>query len=126
MKPVPENNTSIIGVIKSFGYAFQGVIYAIKTQRNAFIHLIATVLIIALSAALKISADDWRWIIVCITLVWFSELINTAFEYLCDVVMPELHISVKRAKDIAAGAVLICAIGAVFIGAFTLLPYIIK
>ena len=49
---------------------------------------------------------------------------NTAFEYLCDVVMPDKHISVKRAKDIAAGAVLVCALAAATIGTITLLPYI--
>lgn len=124
MKLIPKNDSAIIGVLKSFGYAFEGVIYSIKTQRNAFIHLIATICVLAMSAFLKISAADWRWIIVCVALVWFSELINTAFEYVCDVVMPEVHVSVKRAKDIAAGAVLICAIGAVLVGMITLMPYV--
>ena len=124
MKLIPQNNSAIIGILKSFGYAFEGILYSIKTQRNVFIHLIATICILIVSALLKISAEDWRWIIVCITLVWVSELLNTAFEYLCDLVMPEIHNSVKRAKDIAAGAVLICAISAVLIGVVTLIPYI--
>ena len=126
MKIIPKNDSAIIGVLKSFGYAFEGIRYSIKTQRNAFIHLIATIFILVIAALLEISAEDWRWIIICITLVWVSELINTAFEYLCDLVMPEVHISVKRAKDIAAGAVLICAVSAVLIGVVTLIPYINK
>ena len=65
---------------------------------------------------LRVSPADWRWLIIAIVLVWFAELMNTAFEYLCDVISPEFHISVKRAKDIAAGAVLVCALGAALIG----------
>jgi diacylglycerol kinase (ATP) len=57
--------------------------------------------------------------------VWFAELLNTAFEYLCDVVASDFHHSVEKAKDIAAGAVLVCAIGAAVVGTLTLLPYVI-
>ena len=57
--------------------------------------------------------------------VLFAETINTAFEYLCDVVSPQKNEAVKHAKDIAAGAVLITAIGAVIIGAIVLLPYVL-
>ena len=73
---------------------------------------------------LSISATDWRWLIVAIVLVWVAETMNTAFEYVCDVVSPEFHLSVARAKDIAAGAVLICAGGAALIGVVTFWPYI--
>lgn len=126
MKITPQNDFAIIALLKSFGYAFEGIFYSIKTQRNLLIHLVATISVLVISTLLKISAEDWRWIIICIALVWVSELINTAIEYVCDLVMPEVHMSVKRAKDIAAGAVLICAISAVLIGAVTLIPYINK
>ncbi len=102
----------------------QGIVFSVKTQRNIRIHLLATILVIFLGTTLEVSLNDWRWLLLCIALVWFSELINTAFEYLCDVIMPEFHLSVKRAKDIAAGAVFICAGVAVVIGVMTLWPYV--
>jgi diacylglycerol kinase (ATP) len=73
---------------------------------------------------LRISADDWRWVIAAIVLVWLAETINTAFEHLCDVVSPELNASVQRAKDIAAAAVLVCVIGAVALAALIFAPYL--
>ena len=64
------------------------------------------------------------WLIAAITLVWLAEAMNTAFEHLCDVVQPEFHVSVQRAKDIAAAAVLICVMGAALLGLMTLWPYV--
>jgi len=120
----PQQYFSLKGLCKSFNYALQGILFSVKSQRNARIHLLAAILVFILGITLKVSLSDWRWLLLCITLVWFSELINTAFEYVCDVVMPEFHSSVKRAKDIAAGAVLICATAAAFIGVMTLWPYL--
>ena len=73
---------------------------------------------------LRLSAADWRWLIVVIMLVWVAETTNTAFEYVCDVVSPEFSFAVAKAKDIAAGAVLICAAGAVVLGLLTFWPYL--
>jgi diacylglycerol kinase (ATP) len=72
---------------------------------------------------LNISGNDWRWIILAVGLVWVAEIVNTAFEHLCDVVQPEFHVSVKAAKDVAAGAVLVAAIVAALIGLMVFLPY---
>lgn len=118
------NIISFSRLFKSFGYAAQGIAFALKTQQNARLHLLATIIVCLSGLWLHVTANDWRWLIGCITLVWFSEIMNTAFEHICDVVMPELHISVKRAKDVAAGAVLICVIGATIIGMLTLFPYL--
>ena len=95
----------------------------LKTQHNAWIHLAITSLVITLGLIKNIHVNDWRWLISAIALVWFAETINTAFEFICDVVSPELCHSVQKAKDIAAGAVLICAIGAAILGFLTFLPY---
>jgi diacylglycerol kinase (ATP) len=121
-----QEHFSLPGLVKSFGYAAEGIAFALRTQRNARAHLLAAVLVCAAGLLLKVEASDWRWLAAAIALVWFSELMNTAFEYLCDVISPELHASVKRAKDIAAGAVLVCVIGAVAIGAITFWPYVAK
>lgn len=110
--------------LKSFAYAFAGLAFMLRTQHNAWLHLVATVVVIAAGFVLRVNADDWRWLIAAITLVWLAEAMNTAFEHLCDVVQSEFHVSVQRAKDIAAGAVLVCVIGAALLGTMTLWPYV--
>jgi diacylglycerol kinase (ATP) len=112
--------------LKSFRYAFGGIGFMLRTQHNAWIHLVATLLVCAAGITLDVSADDWRWLIAAMVLVWVAEAMNTAFEHLCDVVSPEFNISVKCSKDVAAGAVLICSIGAVLLGALTLAPYLAR
>ena len=115
---------SISGRIKSFRYAFAGLWLMLRTQHNAWIHLAATIAVVMAGLALGVSAADWRWLIAAILVVWLAETLNTAFEYLCDVVSPDFHHAVQKSKDIAAGAVLICAVGAIAIGAVTFWPYV--
>jgi diacylglycerol kinase (ATP) len=121
-----EKSFTIGARFASFRFAFAGLWSILKTQHNAWLHLAATALVIGAGLILKISAVDWRWLVIAIALVWFAEAMNTAFEHLCDVVSPEIHSSVKEAKDIAAGAVLICAVGAVCLGVMIFLPYVAK
>jgi diacylglycerol kinase (ATP) len=109
--------------IRSFGYAFQGLGFMLKTQQNAWIHLVATAAVIGAGVWVKLSFYDWRWIVSAIGFVWVAEIVNTAFEHLCDVVQPEFHVSVKVAKDVAAGAVLVAAFIAVVIALLVFLPY---
>jgi diacylglycerol kinase (ATP) len=115
---------SIAKRVKSFGYALNGLGFMLRTQHNAWIHLAATAAVIAAGLWLRIEAHDWRWIALAIALVWVAEIVNTAFEHLCDVVQPEFHVSVKTAKDVAAGAVLVAAVAAVIIGVLVFLPYL--
>ena len=120
--PGPEVATfSFADRARSFRYALAGVAYMLRSQHNAWLHLAITVLVCLAGWWLSISAADWRWIVAAIVLVWVAETMNTAFE---DVVSPEFHVSVARAKDIAAGAVLICAGGSALIGVLTFWPYI--
>ena len=116
---------SVAARLKSFTYAFEGFAFMLRTQHNAWVHLVATVVVIALGFALQVSADSWRWLIAAIALVWVAEVMNTAFEHLCDVVSPQFQESVKRSKDIAAAAVLVCVIASTVLGAITLTPYIL-
>lgn len=115
---------SIGSRIRSFGYALRGLCFMLKTQHNTWIHLAATIVVVAAGFWLGIAPGDWRWIILAIALVWVAEIVNTAFEHLCDVVQPEFHASVRTAKDVAAGAVLVAAIAAVIIGVLVFLPYL--
>ena len=115
---------SIAARLKSFSFAFEGFAFMLRTQHNAWAHLVATIAVVVLGFALQVSADAWRWLIASMALVWVAEAMNTAFEHLCDVVSPQFHESVKRAKDIAAAAVLVCVIAAALLGAITLAPYV--
>lgn len=115
---------TIAARLKSFRYAFAGVGFMLRTQHNAWLHLAATAAVVTAGVLLEVTAEDWRWLVAAVVLVWVAEAMNTAFEHLCDVVSPEFHVSVQRSKDVAAGAVLICAIGAVVLGALTLAPYL--
>ncbi len=116
---------SIAARLKSFAFAFEGFAFMLRTQHNAGVHLGATIAIVALGFALQVSADAWRWLIAAMALVWVAEAMNTAFEHLCDVVSPQFHESVKRSKDIAAAAVLVCVIAASLLGAITFAPYVL-
>ncbi|UUZ49730.1 diacylglycerol kinase family protein [Massilia sp. B-10] len=73
----------------------------LRTQHNAWLHAVATVAVITLAVLVDVSASDWRWLIAAMATVWVAETINTAVEYVCDVVSPGYHEAVKRAKDIA-------------------------
>ena len=119
-------NFSIAARLKSFTFAFAGIAYMLRTQHNAWLHLVATIVVIAAGFAFNVGGNDWRWLVAAIVLVWTAETINTAFEHLCDVVSPEFHASVQKSKDIAAGAVLICVIGAVIIGLQVFVPYLLR
>ncbi len=116
---------SVAARLKSFAHAFAGFAFMLRTQHNAWLHLVATLAVVGAGFALRISANDWRWLIAAMALVWLAEAINTAFEHLCDVVQPEFHPAVKRAKDIAAAAVLVSALAAALIGAMTFMPYML-
>lgn len=110
--------------IKSFGHAGAGLVFLLKSEPHARIHLLATTLVVIAAIALDVSRQDWLWLVLAITLVWTFEAMNTAVEHLCDVVSPEHSQSVKRAKDVAAGAVLIAAIAAAIIGVCVFYPHL--
>ena len=74
----------------------------------------------------RVSAADWCWIILAISIVWTAEALNTAFEFLADAASPEFHPLVRDAKDVAAGAVLLTAVAAAVIGAIIFWPYVAR
>jgi diacylglycerol kinase len=110
------------GRVRSFGHALTGWRTLIAEQTNARIHLLATAVVICLGWWQ--SLQDWEWvaILLCIALVWCAEALNTALEYLCDLVQPEPDPLVKRAKDVAAGGVLVCAVIALIVAAIIFSP----
>lgn len=108
--------------IASFRWAFKGLNDLFLHHPNAQIHLLATVIVIPLAFVLDVSIIEWCLLILCITLVVAMEAINSALEYLADKVSPEQDELIGKSKDIAAGAVLWCAIGAALIGMLILGP----
>lgn len=102
--------------LESIGYGLAGIWYVLRTQRNAWIHSIATLAAISLGFWLSISKTEWAMLVIAISIVWLAELMNTALEALMDLVSPENHPLAKVAKDVAAGAVLLTSISALIIG----------
>ena len=108
--------------VKSFHYAFAGLRDLFIGQHNARIHLLACLVVIIAGWLAGISGLEWLVLILTLALVLMAEAMNTAVEYLADACVPELHPLVEKAKDIAAAAVLICAIASLFIAAIIFLP----
>jgi diacylglycerol kinase (ATP) len=102
--------------IKSFHYAFYGWWYVIRTQRNAWIHAIISLMVFGLAFWLRIDRHEWAIILLAMMAVWMGEFMNTAIEAVVDMTMPNPHPLAKIAKDVAAAAVLVGAMGAVLIG----------
>ena len=113
---------SLGGRARSFSYALAGIGFMFRTQHNAWLHAIASIGVIALGCYFDVGSADWRWLIAAMAMVWIAETINTALEYVCDVVSPDFHQAVKHAKDIAAGGVLIAAVAAAMVGVLVFWP----
>ena len=107
--------------IKSFSFAIQGFKTFFQTQHNARIHILATVIVIIVGNVVGLTTSEWCWISLAIALVFITEMLNTAIEFLTDLVSPEYHPLAKKIKDVAAGAVLVSAIFAVVIGIYVFL-----
>ena len=109
--------------LESFRYALRGVRVLIGSQHNAWIHALATIAVVAAGLSLRLSRDAWCWVVLAITAAWTAEALNTAVEFLADAAVPQRPPLVVKAKDVAAGAVLISAIGAAVIGSIVFLPH---
>jgi diacylglycerol kinase len=98
---------------------------AFRSQWNFRVHLSAAIGVIGLAAWLRVSRWEWVGLILCIGLVLTTELVNTAIETAVDLACPEQHDLARRAKDVAAGAVLIASLTAAIAGTVILLPHLI-
>jgi diacylglycerol kinase len=112
-------------LIRSFAYALNGLRICFATEQNFRIHILFTIIAIAISILLDISAIEWIAIGFCVAFVIAMEMLNTAIEKLCDVVHKDIHPGIKKVKDIAAGAVLVSAIFSLITGLIIFLPKII-
>lgn len=112
--------------VRSFKHAGRGLWVTVTTQHNAWIHLLATIAAIVLSVACGLSRWEWCVIIFATALVWITETLNTAVELLADAVTLERHPLIRGAKDVAAGAVLVAALGALVVAGVVFVPHLAK
>lgn len=96
--------------IRSFGYAIKGIKTLIKEEHNARIHVLGAIVAIGIGLILRISGYEWMWILLAIAMVFITEMINSAIEAICDEITEEKRPNIKKAKDIAAGSVLVAAV----------------
>jgi diacylglycerol kinase (ATP) len=109
--------------VKSTNYAIEGILHAVKTQRHLRYHFYAAILALLLSFILGVSKNEFIAISIVVLIVLSVEMLNTAIEATVDILFKEYDKKAKAIKDIAAGAVLITAIGAAVIGYIILMPY---
>jgi diacylglycerol kinase len=108
---------------KAFGHAFSGWWFVIRTQRNAWIHMVVSVAVIIMSFILRINATGWALILLAIAMVWIAEFLNTALEAVVDLASNhQQHDLAKVGKDVGAAAVLIAAFSSIIIGLLILGP----
>jgi diacylglycerol kinase (ATP) len=123
MKPdLPQAGHRACSRLASFRYAFAGWWYVLRTQRNAWIHALASVAVFVAGFWLDLARTEWAILLLTIALVWVAEFVNTAFEAVVDLLSPSIHPLAKVGKDAAAAAVLIAALAAVVIGLLILGP----
>ena len=110
--------------MNSFSNAFRGIRVLVVTQHNAWLHALATLIVCVAGVVFGITNVEWCVLVFCFVAVWTTEAMNTALELLTDLISPDFHPLAGKAKDVAAGAVLIAAIGSTIIGAIVFVPYV--
>jgi diacylglycerol kinase len=112
--------------IESFGYAFKGIATLFSSQPNARIHAVVLTIVVAFGFYFKIEKTEWLSIVLVAALVLSAEAMNTAVEFVVDLVSPDYHPLAGKAKDVAAAAVLLAAFGAVIVGLIIFAPRILN
>lgn len=125
-KTLPVPRSYLNGRLRSFGHAFRGLRVLLQSQHNARIHALATVLVVAAGALCAISAAEWALVALAVAAVWTAEALNTAIEFLVDLASPEHHPLAAKAKDVAAGAVLVAALGSLAVAVLVFGPHLLK
>ncbi|OUN89195.1 diacylglycerol kinase family protein [[Collinsella] massiliensis] len=113
---IPGSNRDHPTFVRSFGYALEGFVTAVTTERNIKVQLCVGAAAVVAGVVLRIDALSWVLVVLCIGLVIFAELVNTAIEAIVDLATQELHPLAKRAKDIAAASVFTLSITAAVVG----------
>ena len=121
---------TILGRLRSFKHAVMGIWLVLRSQHNAWLHAVATMLALVLAGVLHVMArplslGEWADLVIAVVLVWVAETFNTGLEVMADGLVRERHPVIKIAKDVAAAAVLMAAVGAVVVGAILFVPRLV-
>ena len=111
--------------LKSFVYAINGVKILLHDEHNARIHALATLCVLWFGVYFNITSTEWIAVLFAIGFVFSMEMVNSAIENLCDFMSPDKHETIKKVKDLAAGAVLISAIIAAIVGSIIFIPKVL-
>lgn len=123
----PARSQSALGrIARSFPFAVRGVVQVFRTETNAWVHAVMTVAVVVVGSWVGATALEWCVLILSMSLVWGAECLNTAIESLADAVHPDQHPLIGRAKDAAAGAVLVVSIGSALVGLIVLMPGVLR
>ncbi len=112
--------------VASFRYAASGILFLFRTQVHAWVHLLATMLVLVAGYVFQVSSTEWCLLSLAIGLVWTAETINTSIEAVVDLASPDRHQLAGRAKDVAAGAVLLASVSAAVVGVVVFGPHLLK
>jgi len=124
LEPNVKEKHSLKALIKSFAFARNGIVTALKMERNLKVHYLIAIIVMLTGAYFKISQVEAMILIIIIVLVISLEMVNTAIERTIDLLTEKEHVYARIAKDVAAGAVLTAVIAAVIIGIIIFLPYV--
>lgn len=119
---MPVRGFTIAARLRSVRFACRGVVTMLGSQHNAWLHAACTITVCVAATLCRVDRFEWGLIILAVIAVWTAEALNTALEFLCDVASPEFHPLIERAKDVAAGGVLLSAAGSVVIGLLVFVP----
>ncbi len=108
--------------LASFRYAVAGLAHVLRTQRNAWIHAVASLFVVVLAFWLQLGLTQWAVLVLAMALVWMAEFVNSALEAIVDLASPDVHPLAKVGKDVGAAAVLIAAVSAALVGLLILGP----
>lgn len=115
-----------VRLLQSFRHAFAGLFYALKHNQNLRIHFGVTILVIIASILFRVNAFEMGILGVMILLVISAEMINTSIEKMVDLISTEHRMEAKIAKDVAAGMVLVSALGSIIVGILIFVPHVFK
>ena len=113
-------------IFSSFKVAFEGILYALRQNRNMRIQFVVAIIVVLASLFFRVNPYQMGILAVVILLVIVTEMINTSFEEMIDLITIEHRKEAKAAKDVAAGMVLVAAIGSVIVGILIFTPYILR
>lgn len=111
--------------LRSFRYAFAGLRLLLREEHNARIHATITVLVVVAGIVLRVSPVEWGVLVICIGMVLAAEAFNSAIERVANYLTTERDDRIRDIKDLAAGAVLLCAIAAAIVGLIVFVPHIV-